>query len=59
MSKKTMGISLIVVGVIVLLLSILADVFGIGATASFGYRQIIGSILGLILVVIGFVLNRK
>ena len=50
---------LIIVGFILLLLSIFADTLGIGGGASFGYRQIIGVVFGIIMVVIGIVLNKK
>ena len=56
--KKTAGIVLIVVGIIVLLLSLGADPVGIGSPG-FGYRQIVGTIVGAIVTVIGLVLTLK
>ncbi len=59
MNKKTIGLILIIVGIIILLLSLLADTLGIGGTVTFGYKQTTGVIVGLVLAIIGFLLNRK
>jgi hypothetical protein len=53
---KIVGIALLVVGGIVLILSLVADLAGIGGSPTFGYRQIIGTIAGVIAVVAGAVL---
>jgi hypothetical protein len=64
-NKKTTGIALLAVGVILLIISLAADVIGIGNWAGFGLRQFVGTISGVILAVVGFVLisgiikNRK
>ena len=55
-NKKTIGIVVLVVGIIVLLLSLVADLIGIGRTPIFGSNQIIGTIVGIIVVVVGLVL---
>jgi len=57
--KKTAGIVLLVVGIIVLLLSLVADPIGIGGSPGFGYYQIGGTIVGAILTVVGLVLTLK
>ena len=57
--KKTAGIVLLVVGIIVLLLSLVADPIGIGGSPGFGYYQIGGTIVGAILTVVGLVLTVK
>ena len=54
-NKKTLGIVLIVAGVVVLLVSLAADVVGIGGAPGFGYKQIIGAIAGVIIAVVGLV----
>ena len=60
MDKKQLGIVLLVVGVIILLVSLLADTIGIGGAARFGYRQIAGAVVGVILAVVGYVFfSRK
>ena len=56
---KILRIILLVVGVIVLLVSVLADAFGLGISVGFGNRQILGTILGIILTVVGILLLRK
>ena len=57
--EKTVGIVLIVLGVLLLVLFVLADRIGIGATAGFGYRQIIGVIVGVIAGIRGLFLLKK
>ena len=58
--RKTAGIVLLVVGIIVLVLSLLADTLGLGGSASiFGLYQIAGTILGAIVTVVGLVLTLR
>jgi hypothetical protein len=59
MGGKKAGIVLLVVGIVVLLLSLLADPIGIGGWPGFGYYQIGGAIVGAIVAVVGLVLTRK
>jgi hypothetical protein len=54
--KKTVGIVLLAVGIVVLILSLLADPIGIGNSLSFGSYQILGTIVGVIAAAGGFVL---
>ena len=55
--KKIAGIVLFVIGAIILVLSLTADLIGIGVNpVVFGYRQIIGTIVGVIVVVAGLIL---
>ena len=58
-SKKTIGTVLLVVGIVVLLLSLGADPVGIGGSPGFGYYQIVGTIVGAIVTVVGLVLTLK
>jgi len=58
MGGKTAGIVVLVVGIVVLLLSLLAYPIGIGGPA-FGPYQIVGTIVGAVLAVIGLVLTLK
>jgi hypothetical protein len=53
MSQRTVGISVAVVGLIVGLLFVLADVIGLGGTPGFGRNQLIGLIAGAVVLVIG------
>lgn len=57
-SKKTTGIVLLVVGIVVLLLSLLAYPIGIGGPA-FGPYQIAGTLVGAIVTVVGLVLTLR
>jgi hypothetical protein len=55
--NKSLAVGLIVVGIVVLLGSALADVIGVGAhPLVFGYKQLAGSAVGAVLAVIGVVL---
>ena len=57
--EKASGTFLLVLGAALLIVSLLADAIGIGANPGFGYRQIIGVVLGVIAVIRGiFVLKR-
>ena len=57
--KKTIGIILLAAGAILLILSMIADVIGIGGSPIFGWRQILGIIIGLIAAVVGLVLTIR
>jgi hypothetical protein len=60
MSLKSIGYAMIVVGVIGLAISLLADVIGIGGYPDgIGTRQLLGAAIGLIFVVIGVVLALR
>lgn len=59
MQKKRLSFILIVVGIIILLVSLLADVLGIGGYPGMGYKQILGAIAGAVISIIGFILYRK
>ena len=55
--KKIAGIVLFVTGAIILVLSLIADLIGIGVNPIvFVYRQIIGTIVGVIVIVAGLIL---
>jgi hypothetical protein len=57
--KKTMGIALLVIGVVLLIGSLAADAIGIGGSPGFGYIQIIGAVAGGIVAIVGFVLYSR
>jgi hypothetical protein len=59
MEKKTLGLILIVVGIVVLLLSLFADLIGIGGYPGIGYKQVVGIIFGVVIIVIGSILHWK
>ena len=58
-NKKTVGIVLLVVGIIVLALSLLADSIGIGGSSGFGYKQIVGAVVGVVVVGAGLVVTIR
>jgi len=57
--KKIAGLVLLLGGLILLLLSLAADVIGIGRNTGFGPGQIAGTIVGLIAIAGGFFLSSK
>jgi predicted membrane protein len=60
MSNKTLGVVLIIVGVLILAASLLADVFGVGAhPAVFGWKQIAGAVVGLVICLVGVVVTLR
>ena len=58
-NTKTIGIASLVVGVILVIGALVADAIGIGGAAGFGYKQIIGAVVGVIVAVVGFVLYSR
>ena len=57
--NKKIGIMLLVVGVVILVLSLVADIIGLGGVPGFGYKQILGTIVGAIVTIAGLVLTTK
>jgi hypothetical protein len=58
-NKKTIGITLMAVGVVLLIGSLAVDAIGIGGFAGFGYKQTIGTVAGVIVAIVGFVLYSR
>ncbi len=59
MEKKKLGSLLTGIGIVVLLISVFADPLGIGGNPGFGYKQVIGTILGIVIGITGVILSRK
>jgi hypothetical protein len=59
MSRKMMRLVLIVGGIAFTLLSLGADFIGIGARPGFHWKQILGIVLGLAAVLVGFWLGKE
>jgi hypothetical protein len=58
-NKKLISNVLMVAGIILLVLSLAADLIGIGPVPGFGYKQIIGAVVGAIAALAGYVMSRK
>jgi hypothetical protein len=58
MSKKTISLLLIAGGLILLVLSLGADIIGIGAKAGFGWKQLTGTVAGLAALGYGYWMSR-
>ena len=58
MSKRTIGLIVAGIGVVLLFVSAAADVIGLGSDPEneFGFRQIIGAITGGLVIVAGLVM---
>ena len=52
MSKRTLGIALIILGLLLAIVSLAADALGIGNGAGIGWKQILGAVIG-VLVALG------
>jgi len=58
MNKKTLGIMAVVVGVVVLLVSLGANLLGVGAPG-FGFKQVIGAVAGTVIAIVGVILATQ
>ena len=58
-NKKTIGIALLVIGVVLLIASLTIDMIGIGQHPGFGRFQIAGIVVGILTAGAGFVLNSR
>lgn len=59
MSKRTIGLIVMIAGLLLVLLSITADLVGIGAEPGFGWKQILGVIVGFLMVAGAAWVSRK
>lgn len=59
MNQKIPAIVVILLGALFLLASLLADVTGIGDDPGFGRQQIMGTILGVVVLAVGAYLFKK
>jgi len=58
-TTRTIKRAVLIVGILLLAVSLLADAIGIGNDAGFGSQQITGTIVGAILTIAGLVLKEK
>ena len=59
MNRKALGMISMLVGVVLLLASLMADYVGLGGAPGFGTRQVVGAACGAIVAMAGFVVMRK
>ncbi len=59
MSRKTLGIILVVLGIVLLIVAVFADSLGVGAGHGFGWKQIAASVAGVLVAVFGVWLTRR
>ncbi|HMH50549.1 MAG TPA: hypothetical protein VK548_09980 [Candidatus Acidoferrum sp.] len=53
MTRRRSALIMVVIGVILALVSLLADAIGVGGDPGFGYKQGAGLVVGVVLVAIG------
>lgn len=53
MNRKTLGVGLLVVGILLALVSLAADTLGVGGAPGVGWKQITGVIVGIVLAAAG------
>jgi len=58
-SNKTANVFVFIIGIGLLVVSLLADVIGIGDDPGFGKQQTMGTIAGVVIMVVGFVLTLR
>ncbi len=59
MSKKNLALGLIVFGMLLLIVSVIAEPLGLGRNNGFGSRQLVGTIVGASMVLIGLLKGAK
>ena len=52
-SRKSLGYILSGLGIILVIVSAFADVFGLGGVPGFGWKQIVGAVAGVIVAAVG------
>ena len=58
-NRRNVGLIMLVAGIVVLLISVTADVTGLGGEPGFGRIQMAGTILGAIVAIVGGVLYSR
>lgn len=58
MGSRGLGVVLLIIGVVIGVLCVLADSIGIGGYPGFGWKQIVGVIVGVVIAVWGLVQMR-
>lgn len=58
MTRRNVGLIVLIAGLLLVLAATTADLTGLGGQPGFGWRQMAGTALGVIVVIIGVVLYR-
>jgi hypothetical protein len=56
MSRRSFGFAIAAIGIVVLAVAALADQIGIGEADEFGWKQIVGVVVGVAIVVLGIII---
>ena len=59
MSKRTIGLSLLGLGLVLTLLGLTADFIGLGDGTRIGYKQITSIVVGALAIATGIVIGRR
>lgn len=59
MQTPTFAWIVMVVGVLVVIIAALADRLGLGRSPGFGWRQTLGVVIGVVVLLVGFYLRRR
>ncbi len=59
MTNQGLSKPAMIIGIIVVLLSALADPLGLGRSPGFGWRQGLGAIMGLLIILLGYRWGRQ
>ena len=57
--KRTIGLVLLILGIVFLIVSVAADAIGIGHDPGFGNQQTAGTAAGAIVAIVGAILMRR
>ena len=59
MTKRKMSLILLILGIVILLAAVTADMTSLGGQPGFGWKQMAGTILGAIVAIVGGVLYSR
>ncbi len=59
MAKRNVGLIVLIVGVVLVLAAATADLTGIGGQPGFGWKQMAGAGLGVIVAIVGVILYTR
>ncbi|HET9490148.1 MAG TPA: hypothetical protein VFR64_10405 [Methylomirabilota bacterium] len=51
--------AILVIGIVILVLSVLADALGLGRVEGFGWKQALGVVVGIALIGVGYYLRGR